>query len=146
MRNENFDLIKSFDEIKGPDIFTLDYDETSYFGFIDRSPIEQRLIDNFHYKNIYTNYTKPYRAHWILTEMKLRLGYCNGIINGKRLYTTDIFPEFAGEEMLHFFHFFSGDLLFHPITFDTSEVERIEYKGKNILLNVENGILINAQY
>lgn len=146
MKSEEFDLIKSFDEIKGPDIFTLDYEEISYFGFIDKSPIEKRLIDNFNYKNIYNNYSKPYRAHWMLTEMKLRLGYCNGIINGKRLYTTDIFPEFAGDDILHFFHFFSGDLLFHPITLDTTEVEKIEYKGKNILLHIENGILIDAKY
>ena len=146
MRTEDFDLIKSFDEIKGPDILSLNYETVSYFGFIDRSPIEQRLIENFHYQDIYTNYTKPYRANWMLSELKLLLGYCNGIINGKRLYTTDIFPEFTGNDILHFFHFFSGNLLFYPITFDTSEVKKIEYKGKNMFLKIENGILTKAEY
>jgi hypothetical protein len=146
MKKEDFDLIKSFDEIKGPDIFSLYYDAVSYFGFIDKSPIRQRLIDNFRYKDIHTNYTKPYRAHWMLTDSKLLLGYCNGIINGERLYTTDIFPEFAGNDILHFFHYFSGSLQFYPVTFDTSQVEKIKYKGKNMFLKIENGILSKAEY
>jgi hypothetical protein len=143
MEENDFDLVKSFDLIKGPDVLTLDYEDISYFGFIDKSPIEARLIDKFDYLNIYDNYTKPYRAH---TESKLLLGYCNGIINGERLYTTDIFPEFAGNDILLFFHYFSGSLLFYPITFDTSQVEKIEYKGKKILLHIENGMLIDAKY
>lgn len=145
MKKNVYNLIKHFDEIKGPDILSLKYETVSYFGYIDRSPIEQRLIEKFHFQGIYSNYTKPYRAHWMLSESKLLLGYCNGILNGKRLYTTDIFPEFAGDEIMHFFHFYSGNLLFHPITFDTTEVEKIEYKGKNILLRIENGILTNAK-
>lgn len=89
---DDFDLIKNFDEINGPDVLSYHYESLSYIGIIDKSPIEERLIQNFHYKEVYNNYTKPYRAHWMLSESKLLLGYCNGIINEKRLYTNDIFP------------------------------------------------------
>jgi len=146
MKNESFDLIKSFDEIKGPDIFTLEYNSVSYFGFIDRSPIEPRLIENFDYLAVNTNYTKPFRAHWLLSDSKLLLMYCNGIINKRRLYTTDIFPEFAGNDIFHSFYFYTGDLVFHPITFNTNVVEKFEYKEQNMLLKINKGILIKAEY
>ena len=146
MKMEDFDLIKSFDEIKGPDIFTLEFDSFSYFGFIDQSPIEPRLIENFDYQAVYTNYTKPFRAHWMLSDAKLQLMYCNCIINRKRLYTTDIFPEFAGNDILHFFYFFTGDLVFYPLTFKTTNEKKFKYKGQNMMLQIKSGILTKVEY
>jgi hypothetical protein len=147
MKKNDFDFIKSFDEIEGPDIFYLTIDDISYFGYIDKSPASQRLVDAFQYKDTYSNFDKPYRAHWLISDSKLLLGYVNGVINGRKLNTDDIFPEYANvDKGLLFFDSFSGILLFYPIEFDTKLIDRVKYKGNNIILHIENGLLIKTEY
>ncbi len=145
MRYEDFDVIKNFDKKTGPDTLSLQYDTISYFGIINKSPVEQRLIGSFNYRTIYTNFSKPYKAHWIISESKLFLGFVNGVINGKRLFTTDIFPEFAGQTLLHFFYFFSGQLEFYSRDLTTSQVENLNWNRESLLLNIKKGILISAE-
>lgn len=131
--------------ISGPDLFGLEFDNIGYDGYIDRSPVEKRLIESFKYNPDYTNEEKPYKAHWMISESKLYLGYVNGFINGKRLYTMDIFPE-VGEDILHFFHYFSGDLIFYPETFHIGELKELKYQGAPLILKIENGILIQYTF
>lgn len=139
---ENFDIIKSFDDITGPDILTLEFENIAYFGYIDKSPIEARLIECFSYRKTHTNYTKPYKAHWLISESKLLLLYCNGIVNGEKLYTTDMFPEFAGDDFFHFFNSFSGKLKFYSKQIQTPQAETISHKNVCIFLNFKDGVLI----
>lgn len=147
MKIDDFDLIKNFDEIWGPDIFYLVLDDISYFGYLEKSPASQRLIDSFQYQDTYSNYDKPYRAHWLISDSKLLLCYVNGVINGRKLNTDDIFPEYSNVNIgLPFFNSFSGKLLFYPIQFDTKLVDRVKYKGNNIILHIEKGLLIKTEY
>ncbi len=142
----DFKLVPPFNSIFGPDMLSLWLDNISYDGYIDKSPAEERLINSFSYKNTYSIYDKPFRAHWVISDSKLLLGYVNGIINEKTLYSYDIFPELSGEELLEFFQYYTGELTFYPKTFDTSIVKNITYKGPNIQLHLKSGILFDMEY
>lgn len=146
MINEDFDVLKSFDEISGPDILSLDLDNFTYFGYIDKSPIEERLCKSFNYQQIHNIYNKPYKVHWIIIESKLMLGYANGIINGVRLYTNDIFPELHEDIGLAFFHYFSGQIILYPKVIEKSEIEITSYKIEKIFLDFQNGVLVKTEY
>jgi hypothetical protein len=148
MRDKDFQFIKTFDEIKGPDIFSIDFGNISYFGFVDSSPVEPRLIENFGYLNLHDNYTKPYRAHWTIYNSKLMLLYCNGIINNRRLYTNDMFPEFRNLESLAFFSMYTGKLLFYPVDFTITKFDSVSvpYNGRDMYIQIDSGIVTKVEY
>lgn len=98
---------------------TIGYDHASfwinddhYYGYIEKSPIEDRLVSRFNYTPINDKSKKTYRAHWMISEDKLWLGYVNGVIDGKVLYTDDIVPEYPGDEVLYHYCEYSGILKF----------------------------------
>jgi hypothetical protein len=146
MRDKDFQFINTFDDKKGPDILSFDYENFSYCGFIDSSPVESRLIENFGYLNLHDNYTKPYRAHWMIYNSKLMLLYCNGIINNRRLYTNDMFPEFRNVETFAFFSMYTGRLLFYPVNYSINKIDKIPYKGRDMYIHIDSGMVTKVEY
>jgi hypothetical protein len=109
--NLNKSFINVFDEIFGLDIFSFHFNEHEVVGYLYESPIQERIISKFNYKPSYSSIDKkPYRAHWMIHDSKLLLGYVNGIIEGVRFYTDDIVPEFLDEDILCHYHWFTGHL------------------------------------
>jgi hypothetical protein len=146
MRDKDFQFINTFDDKKGPDILSFDYENISYCGFISSSPVESRLIEKFGYLNLHDNYTKPYRAHWMIYNSKLMLLYCNGIINNRRLYTNDMFPEFRNVETFAFFSMYTGRLLFYPVNYSINKIDKIPYKGRDMYIHIDSGMVTKVEY
>jgi hypothetical protein len=133
-------LINDFDEIFGLDIISFEIGDEKIVGYFSNSPIEERLVKMYNYIPEISN--KPYRAHWLVEDSKLLLMYINGIINGVRLYTTEIVPEYPDDTVFFLYSQFSGQLkidikqeVIHPIFVPYLISER------ELLLTFENGIL-----
>ena len=103
-------FIGLFDDIFGYDLPSFWINEDHYHGFLEKSPIEDRLVSSFNYKPIDDESKKPYQAYWMISEFELLLGYVNGVINEKTLYTDDIVPEFPNDEVLFHYCEYSGQL------------------------------------
>jgi len=141
--NINKDFTFKFDEISGFDIASFHFNEQKIVGYFDKSPIEERIISKFKYEPDNSNTVKPFRAHWMIDNSKLLLGYVNGVINGTRLFTTDIVPEFAGDEILHHYYWYSGELKLYIQQQNTDSVfDSYIIKKNELLLTFKNGILI----
>ena len=136
-------LITDFDEIFGLDIVFFEIGDEQIVGYFTHSPIEERLVKMHNYVPDISH--KPYRAHWLVGDSKLLLMNVNGIINGNRLYTDDIVPEYPDDTVFFLYSMFSGSLkidvrqeniypVFTPYLISKSE----------LLLTFENGILKTA--
>lgn len=132
------------DNIFGYDIATLFINKNSFHGYLSKSPIEPKIISKYNYIPAKDESKKPFRAHWMISESKLFLGYVNGIINGVRFYTREIVPEFPNNDILYFYDAFSGEL-----NFEVMEIEnKVNYSlieiFDNLLLTFDKGILIKT--
>ncbi len=78
-------------------------------GYLIESPLAQRLEKDFGINSS----EKSYQAHWMISSNKLYLGYVNGHVKSKQLFTTDFIPEFPDEEILYHYTPFSGTLTLH---------------------------------
>jgi hypothetical protein len=136
------DFTRTFDDIFGYDIASLHINDEVYHGYFDKSPIEGRLIKKFNYLPVDEEFNKPYRAHWLIFESKLELCYVNGIINGVKLYTTEIVPEYPSEYILFHYQEFSGLLEFSIQKSDKHVLKNGEIDALDtIMLSFENGML-----
>jgi len=106
------DFIGIFDDIFGYDLASFWINDDHYHGYLEKSPIEDRLVSKFNYIPINNEAKKPYKAHWMIHESKLLLGYVNGVIDGKELYTDDIVPEYPDDEVLYHYCEYNGILKF----------------------------------
>ena len=144
---EYSDFIRTWDDIFGYDIASLHINDDVYHGYFNKSPIEARLIKNLNYCPVDQEFNKPYRAHWLIFESKLELGYVNGIINGVRLYTTEIVPEYPSEYILFHYQEFSGLLEFSIQKRDKQVLTNGEIDAFDIImLSFENGMLTKMQF
>jgi hypothetical protein len=137
----------SYDGIFGNDHACLHINDNVFNGYFEKSPIEEKLITSFNYTPIADGFHKPYKASWMVYESKLLLGYVNGLINGQRLYTTDIIPEFPDDEILFLYHYFSGVL---KLTIQQKEIlpnasNFINQNCNSLLLTFKNGILLTTE-
>ena len=130
----------------GLDISTANIHGVDYYGYFNHSPLEDRLKKNFNYRPVKDPAKKTYMAHWMVCNTQLLLGYVNGIINGKRFYTTDIIPEFPEAEILHFYTDFSGTIKFYiPRKKPRTLLEYFLKKHCDTMsLSFESGILIKV--
>jgi len=139
------DFIKTFDDIFGYDIASIHINDVEYFGYFEKSPIEDRLVSKFNYIPILDESKKTYRAHWLVSDLTLMLGYVNGLINGQRLFTLDIIPDFSDNELLHDFYEFSGFINFFILGIETSDSNMNSIDNIDILeLIFKNGMLIKV--
>lgn len=137
-----------FDDVFGHDLASIFIDDDNSFdGYFEKSPIEERLVANFNYTPIEDESKKPYKAHWMISESRLQVGYVNGVINGKRLYTTDIIPEFPDDELLFLYHYFSGvlKLIIQKREISANASNFINDNCNSLLLTFKNGILLTIQ-
>jgi hypothetical protein len=133
----------TFDDIYGPDILSLKINNIDFYGYLDKSPIEEKLLSNFNYILVVDESKKPFRAHWMIYESKLFLLYCNGIINDKHLYTTDIFPDYPDTDLL--LYNFTGILKFSIQQKEISGITDNFKKCDDLLITFENGILLKLE-
>lgn len=137
---------QKFDDIFGLDMVSFYYNEQSIVGYFDKSPIEDKIISIFNYAPN-ENGIKPYRAHWMISDSQLLLGYVNGIINGKRFYSIDVLEECGKDEILHHYHYYSGQLILNiqqsniPSAFSPFLINQNE-----LLLTFEKGVLVASGY
>jgi hypothetical protein len=141
--SSNSDFINTWDDIFGFDIASIHINNNCYHGYIERSPIEDRLVTNFNYVPVVDESKKPFMAHWMIFESKISLLYCNGIINEKRFYTTDIFPEYPDDDLLYYN--FSGILKFSIQQKETLGIADDFINFDNLLLTFKNGILLKTE-
>jgi hypothetical protein len=130
---------------KGYDFASIQDEDVVVYGHFLESPIEERLIGMFNYVPVYDNSTKPYQAHWMISENKLFLFYVNATINGKELTTYDIVPEhIGGEEENPFTYSNNCD---DSITFIIDKIENPGYSssiynvGDVLMLSFSEGTL-----
>lgn len=138
--------LKTFDEISGLDLVSFYIGDYEVAGYFETSPIEQRIIKLLDYKPVANNTQKPYRAHWMISDSKLYLGYVNGIVNGKRFYTTDVVSDFPDDDVLHFYSEFSGKV---KLIVQQREVAKcfkpnMDVCGNKIILDFKDGMLIDS--
>lgn len=146
-KQKDSDFTRTWDDIFGYDIASLHINDEVYHGYFDKSPIEARLIKKFNYLTVDEEFNKPYRAHWLIYESKLELGYVNGIINGVRLYTTEIVPEYPSEYILFHYQEFSGLLEFSIQKRDKQVLTNGKIDAFDIImLSFENGMLTKMQF
>jgi hypothetical protein len=146
-KQKDSDFIRTWDDIFGYDIASLHINDEVYSGYFDKSPIEARLIKKFNYFPVDEEFNKPYRAHWLIFESKLELGYVNGIINGVKFYTTEIVPEFPNEGILFHYEEFSGLLKFSIQKRDNKVLTSGEIDDFDVIkLSFENGMLIKMEF
>lgn len=140
------DFINTFDDIYGYDIATLYVDDVKLFGYLNISPIQERIISKFNYKPADAEIKKPFKAHWMIYESELLLGFVNGVLNGKRLFTSDIVPEFPDTEILFHYIEFSGVIDFVIKEIETSSITDFENYNCDVLrLTFSKGILLSAE-
>lgn len=140
------DFTKTFDDIFGYDIAGLYIKDDGYHGYFDKSPIEARLIKKFNYLPYADESNKPYRAHWLISDSKLLLGYVNGIINGLKLSSLEIVPEYPNEDLFHYEEF-SGLLKFSIKIRDKQvETNGIIDDFDTAMLSFENGMLTKMEF
>lgn len=139
------DLERTFDDKFGNDIASYWKNGDCYHGYLKKSPIEDRLVSKFNYTPIDDEAKKPYKAHWMISESKLWLGYVNGVINCNVLYTDDIVPEFPDDEVLYHYCEYSGTLTFNIQGRDISSETKNEIFSCDFLeLTFKNGILMKV--
>ncbi len=139
------DFIKTFDDIFGYDIASVHINDVGYFGYFEKSPIEDRLVSKFNYLPTDDEANKTYRATWMVSDFTLMLGYVNGVINGQRLFSLDIVSDLPDDELLHNYYEFSGEVNFVILSIETSNPNMNSIDNIDILeLTFENGILINV--
>jgi hypothetical protein len=138
--SSNSDFINTWDDVFGFDIASIYINNNCYHGYIERSPIEDRLVTNFNYVPVADESKKPYRAHWMISESKLLLGYVNGYFNSKHFHTTIIVPEFPDDNILYLYNF-SGTLKFSIKKSEISDVTDSFILCNCLLLSFKNGIL-----
>lgn len=145
--NQTTDFILSFNDMFGYDIAALHIDDVCFHGYFEKSPIENRLIANFNYVPLEDNSKKPYRAHWMIYESKLLLGYVNGEINGLRFNTVDVVPEFQDDDLLFTYYEYSGNLKFsiqqNEVSAKTNKFMKRNFN--TLILSFENGILLKTE-
>jgi hypothetical protein len=137
----NPEYIQKFHDIHGLDMVAFYLNDESVVGYLDKSPIEEKIISKFNYVPN-NNAIKPYRAHWMVYDSELLLGYVNGIIDGKRFYSRDVLEECGKDEILHHYHYYSGQLKLniqqqkiHPV-FEPYLINKNE-----LLIKVHDGIV-----
>lgn len=141
--NSNYRL--TINEISGLDLVSFYIGDEDVVGYFETSPVEQRIIKVLDYKPVADNTQKPYRAHWMISDSKLYLGYVNGIVNGKRFYTTDVVSDFPDDDILHFFSEFSGKvkLIVQQRELSKCFMPYMDVCGKKMILSFKDGRLIN---
>ncbi len=112
-----------------------------YWGSIEESPIEQKLIEEFGYKRHESLNEKKYEASWMISDDNLYLGYVNGYIDYQRFCTLDILPFQANTDILIFYHWFCGDL---KIFYNKDEPKSTEYNSE-ITFVVEQGVFVTIK-
>jgi hypothetical protein len=137
-----------FDSITGFDACHLSLSSLSYDGFFLKSPIDGYMQEKFKFKSPENPQEKPFKARWMISELQLYLMYVNGILNGKRLNTLDIFPEFPEEDFFHPVQF-NGILEFIVLTgrLICEDGER-DFRSPNdhMRLSFSGGKLVKKEY
>ncbi len=143
---EQSNFIRTFDDFFGYDIAGLLINDEGYYGYFDISPIEARLIKNFNYLPDNEEFNKPFRAHWLISDSKLLLCYVNGVINGLKLNSTEIVPEYPNEDLFHFQEF-SGMLKFSVKNRDKQVATNgIIGDFEIVMLSIEKGIITKMEF
>ena len=140
------DFINTFDDICGYDVASIQLNEVTFYGQLTKSPLQERIMTELNYIPVLEEIKKPFKAHWMVYESKLLLGYINGIFNEKRFYTTDVVPEFPDNELLFHYTKYSGILTFIICEIEISDITFLGINNFDILkLEFENGVLLGLE-
>ena len=105
-----------------------------------KSPLSELVKTKFNYAPL-SDKDKVYKAVWTISQNQLCLGYVNGFINNKRLFTNDFLPDLADDEILHNYSY-SGKLILKIKDENISkQLEQFKTDDDQLILNFEKGIL-----
>ena len=138
-----FDL----DSITGFDACCLSLAYFRYDGFFLQSPLDAYMLKKFKFKPTLNPIEKPFKARWMVSERQLQMGFVNGILNGKTIFTNEIYPNFPDDDILHPIRF-NGSLDFIVLTSSSNtdpENGEFHFPNDHFKLTFSGGVLIRKE-
>lgn len=135
------------DSITGFDACGLFSEFFIYHGFFLQSPLDAYMLKKFGVQPTTDPLKKPFMARWMISNRKLKMGYVNGIINGKKMYTNDIYPNLPDDELLHPIRF-NGTLDFIVLDSNSATLDKtpcFSFPNDHFKLTFSGGVMIRME-
>lgn len=146
IKSDYVSFVNTYDDIQGDDLATFHYNELTFYGKFTESPIESRLISKYNYRPVLPGEEEPYRAHWMVFEARLFLGYVNGVFDHRRYYTNEIVPEFPDSGLLYPYREYCGTLCFLISKIEAPDNTDLDKYVCDVLrLKIEKGVLLSLE-
>jgi hypothetical protein len=136
-----------FDSKTGFDSCHLSLSHFSYSGFLLKSPLDEYMLKKFNIRPARDPKEKPFKASWMISNRKLELGFLNGILNGKTMFTSDIYPDLSDEELLHpiTFNGFVDFIVLKSSSNTIRDKQDFRFPLDHLKLTFSGGILIKKE-
>ncbi len=135
------------DSLTGFDSCMLIMQNFCFHGFFLQSPLDAYMHERYNVVPTSDPLKKPFKARWIISDKTLELGAVNAILNGRTLYTNEIYPEYPEEEILHPVKF-DGVLDFIALSMSSNKYEvehQFNFDNDHYKLTFSGGIQIKAE-